>query len=186
MTESVANWVDEHSDFLYRFALARVRDASAAEDLVQETFLSALKSSGSGSPAFQNRSSARTWLAGILKHKIADHFRSKWRGALGLETEGSDFMDESFDGTYHWKEPPLDWKTSPEKLAENDELRKVLEECFGRLNERLRGLFVMREVDGLDTATLCKDFGISATNLWVLLHRARHQLKTCLEKNGVR
>ena len=175
-------WVEQYADFLYRFSLARVRNATVAEDLVQETFVAALQSLHS----FQSQSSEKTWLTGILKHKIVDYYRAKARKNMDLRIEEDGLLEDAFTQTRHLKVPPANWKTAPENAAENSELRNILENCLNRMNERLRDIFLLRELDGQDTETLCKDFGLSPTNLWVILHRARFQLKNCLEKNGLK
>ena len=180
MDPKTDSWIEQYGDFLYRYALARVQNEAAAEDLVQETFAAALKAS------FQKRSSEKTWLAGILKHKIVDHFRANAKTvSLDRLLDSSDPFEGAFDQTRHWKSSPRAWKGLPEKEAEAAELRKVLEDCLGRLPERMRELFLMRELDEAGSEELCKVFGLTPTNLWVILHRSRFQLKNCLEKNEV-
>lgn len=174
-------WVEQYGDILYRYALARVKNEAAAEDLVQETFAAALRGS------FASRSSEQTWLIGILKHKIVDYFRASSRTvSLDALLEGPDPLEAAFGERKEWKESPQKWRGVPEKGSELGALRDVLENCLSGLPERMREIFLMREVDEAETEELCKVFSLTPTNLWVLLHRARFQLKKCLEKNWFR
>ncbi len=174
-----SRWVDLHGDVLYRYAILRVRDQGIAEDLVQETFLSALQSTGQ----FKNESSRRTWLVGILKHKIVDHFRKNTveiRAAdITLWEEEDDV--EFFDRSGHWKRPLQDWKDSPADLVENGEFWKVFQACLSRLPEAHRRAFTLREIDGTKSDEICEILSVSSENLWVMLHRARSRLRKCLD-----
>src|SRR3989344_1432662 len=178
----VESWVEEYGDQLYRYALLRVRNGPAAEDLVQEAFVAALKSADS----FRGDSSARTWLTGILKHKIMDYFRDLAKSASnGTGPDDSGSFGGAFDETRHWKVPPKAWPRTPDKEADLSALREALGKCLDGLPERQRRIFILRETDGIDTGELCKVFGLTPTNLWVILHRIRHQLKNCLERNWI-
>ncbi|MCB1749303.1 MAG: sigma-70 family RNA polymerase sigma factor [Gammaproteobacteria bacterium] len=172
-------WLDSHGDALYAFAMMRVRNAAVAEDLVQETLLAALGALA----GFDGRSSERTWLIGILKHKLIDHLRRAGREQTADTTSDDEAVwNARFDHTGHWAEPPRDWG-DPARIAENDGLRQALAGCIARLPERQRLLFVLREVDGLDTDELLDTLGISsANNLWVMLSRARAALRECIER----
>ena len=173
-----ARWVEEHGDILYRFTLGRVRDPILAEDLVQDTFLAALK----GQDSFSGRSSERTWLVGILKHKIIDHFRKAKREVLSDQLELREQpVDDYLDRKGKWKLGQEAWVTNPEKAYERKELWTVLNRCIDRLNERQKKIYVLRELQEQDTARICEELDISSSNLWVLLHRARLQLKACMQ-----
>jgi RNA polymerase sigma-70 factor (ECF subfamily) len=169
-------WVDDHGDYLYAYAFAQVRDRIIAQDLVQETLLTALKSLD----AFEGRSSEKTWLTGILRNKIGDHIRSKYRGMNRL-TEAGDPTDALFDETGHWKIPPAQWNTTPLDELENREFHAMLEGCLSKLKEPHRDLFVLRAQHEADTDECCKTFGLSPTNMGVILYRIRQQLRRCLE-----
>jgi len=173
-------WVDRHGDYLYRFALARIKDSSVAEDLVQETFLAALGARKN----FESRSVVRTWLTAILKHKIVDHFRkySREQVAENIETIG-DSIDSLFDNNGQWRIKPAKWTINPMKIYEQREFLSVLYKCLAKLPERLAKAFMLREMEGLSTEEICKALEISATNSWVMLYRARMQLRGCLEIN---
>jgi RNA polymerase sigma-70 factor, ECF subfamily len=176
-------WVDEHGDAMFRFALIRLRDPVLAEEVVQETFLAGLKAK----ERFSGRSSERTWLIGILKHKIIDQFRKRSRERPGSETDAATSADqaerESGEEAGPWQNGPADWETDPEEVTERSELREVLTNCVSDLPSRLGNAYSLRELDGLETKEICKALDITETNLWVMLHRARTRLKSCLETN---
>ena len=181
--ENPEDWVDLYGDFLYRFALSRVKDPSAAEDLVQEAFLAALNSHQN----FRGRSTARTWLIAILKHKIVDHIRKKVReqpsDKLELTSEGlaNATIYDNFNDAGNWHTRPAKWTVNPTKLYEQKEFIDVLYHYLGELPERQAKAFLMREIYGLSTKEICKALSISATNSWVMLYRARMWLRQCLE-----
>jgi RNA polymerase sigma-70 factor (ECF subfamily) len=172
------SWVDEYGDFLYRFALSRVKDPSVAEDLVQETFLAALRAYEN----FKGRSAARTWLIAILKHKIVDHIRKKIREPSTDKIETlTDLADSDFDDRGEWQNRPIKWAINPDKIYEQKEFLDVLYRCLADLPERLAEAFILREMDGLSTEDICKVLNITPTNSWVMLYRARMSLRRCIE-----
>jgi len=179
-------WVDQYGDYLYKYAVFRLRDSSAAEDAVQETFLAAIKAY----EKFEGRGSERTWLVGILKHKITDHFRRLAREApVGeSEDEGSDhpeFFTRTDGWDNHWNNDyaPTEWNATPAQLVEQGDFWRVFSECLGPLPQRTATAFTLREVDGLTSEEICDLLNVTVNNLWVMLHRARLHLRNCLEKN---
>jgi len=185
-TSDPETWVDQHGDLLYKYALMRLRDPAIVEDLVQETFLAALQARHN----FAGQSSEKTWLVGILKHKIIDHFRRINRERPVNDVESlPDESEELFEVTGlwagHWKAEmgPTEWATDPGRVVEQMEFWKVFEGCLSELPARTASAFTLREMDGLTSEEICKVLNISATNLWVMLHRARAQLRRCLEVN---
>lgn len=170
-------WVDAHGQILYRYALARVRRPELAEDLVQETFLAALKSMDQ----FQGRSTERTWLTGILKHKVLDCYRAQGRSLPECTTEQQEkWLSEQFDERGHWLKSPDPRAIQPESLVEREEFWAVFEGCLNRLGARAREAFVRRVVDGEEIEPICNALSITATNLYVILFRARTQMRHCL------
>ena len=172
-------WVDEHGDALFRFALLRVKDPEVAEDLVQETFLSALK----GIDRFKGRSPLRAWLVGILKHKIIDHFRKGKPEVLAGDLTMHENETEA-DRLDRCGAPDPDmsaWLGGPDKLLENKEFWDVLVKSLDSLPETHRRAFSLREIDGIKGDEICKILDITSTNLWVILHRARGKLRSCLD-----
>ncbi len=173
-------WLEEHGDILYHYALGRVRNPDVAEDLVQDTLLAAFK----GAESFSGQSTERTWLVGILKHKILDYFRT-YKREVAYEAPQDQVTDPGsyLDRKGHWKVGQSEWITQPEKAYERKEFWKILNRCLEKLNERQRDVFTMRELEEQNAEEICDKLDISSSNLWVLLHRARLQLKTCLEQN---
>ena len=176
---SQCDWLTEHGDYLYRFALVRLRDPHLAEDAVQETLLAAIQNQ-----TYAGKSAPRTWLTGILKHKIIDLIRRQMR-EQPLEHEEDlpeePGMDEFFAGdNRHWSEKPQPWGT-PESELEQKQFLAILQQCMDRLPKKLASLFVLREVQECQTEEICKELEISSTNAWVMLYRARMGLRKCLE-----
>jgi RNA polymerase sigma-70 factor (ECF subfamily) len=173
-------WVDEHGDFLYRFALLRLRAPDLAADLVQETFLEALRSR----ERFAGRSSEATWLIGILKHKIADHFRRAARQtAAGAGSAEGEPVDSDFDRRGHWRVAPGQWGPDPEGELESKEFWEVFGRCLSKLPKALADAFLLRELDGLSSNEVQDQLGITPANLWARLHRSRMHLRDCLESS---
>ena len=181
---SPEEWVSQHGDYLFRFAMLKLRDEHLAEDAVQETMMAALQ----GQKTFSGGSSERTWLVGILKHKVVDMIRKKVRESTLINVDepmefGEDEVAESlFDETGHWVTPCQDWG-NPDKVFEQKRFWEILTECLKHLPPQLALLYSLREISGMDTDTICKDLNISSTNSWVMLHRARLGLKQCFELN---
>jgi len=163
---------------VYSLCLRFTRVPAHAEDLVQETFLAALRDRG----AFSGKSAEATWLVGILKHKIADHFRRQSREVSLGEDDPPDPAGESvFDASGHWTAGPADWGANPEDLFRQKEFLDQLAECLSDLSPNLTNAFTLREIEGLGTGEICKVLNVTETNLWVILHRARMLLRRCLE-----
>lgn len=182
-------WVDEHGDYLFKYAVFRLRDRALAEDIVQETLLAALQAYGS----FMGRGSERTWLVGILKHKVIDHFRRASRETALDMSEGQSLEHEEFfrrtgEWRDHWEpeHAPVEWRATPEGLLEQSEFWEVFMRCLTPLPARTADAFTLREVEGLTSEEICEVLGVSTNNLWVMLHRARMQLRHCLEVNWFR
>lgn len=172
--------IEGERGYLLRYALLQLRNPALAEDAVQETLLAALE----GYSRFSGRSSLRTWLTGILKHKIVDLIRRNVREVeIPRDTEGEEAIDSLFQQDGHWAEPLRPWG-NPQTEAELGQLRRVLDECADRLKPVMAQVFSLREVAGMETEEICKELNITPTNCWVLLHRARLFMRQCLELNG--
>jgi len=170
-------WMDRYGDLIYRYTLVRVKDQGATEEIVQVTFLAALQAAHT----YAGRSSEKSWLFGILKHKIMDHFREIKKNRSFDLSPNDDPDPCGYDSMGNWKKFPQDWRLDPEKSAENQELTEMLALCLDSLPDKFRQIFVLKEIDGVSTEQICNEFNIKPTNLWVILHRARNQLKNCLE-----
>lgn len=175
-------WLDNYGDMLFRYALVRVRDKSAAEDLVQETLLAALKQKVS----FRAESSESTWLIGILKHKIIDYIRRLYRDQPQSDAEIlSSNDDRGFRPDGEWARGffPSDWGFDPHGLLEREEFWCAFDHCLSLLPKRMASIFALYVVDEVPSGDLCNDFNISPTNLRVVLYRSRKQLRECLDMN---
>lgn len=164
--------------------MLRVRDVEVAQDIVQETLLAALQARHS----FAGQSAERTWLVGILKHKVIDYVRraSREKPFENLEHLSADNDDDApnFDAGGHWLNKhvgPADWACDPRKMTENTQFWEVLRYCLERLPERSAQVFSLKEIDGIDSDEVCKVLNVTPSNLWVLLHRARARLRACFE-----
>ena len=174
-------WLDCHGNYLYRYALVRVREAAVAEDLLQETLLAAVGSCHSHA----GRSSERTWLVGIMKHKVIDHFRRAVRNAqfqLPPEDDEIEWFEQSGPWRGHWREDqaPMTW---PVQALESREFWETFEHCLSELPPQMSIAFTLREIDGLTSTEICEILDITPNNLWVLLHRSRIKLRHLLEAN---
>ncbi len=162
---------------LLRYARLQLRNDAWAEDAVSETLLAALERPQD----FAGRSQLSTWLIGILKHKLVDQLRRRQREVpLSWEVAGEDETEFSFRADGHYLHPPADWG-NPDASLQEQQFMVVMELCLEALPPQMARVFLMREWMELETTEICKAVGISATNLWVLLHRARLKLRTCLE-----
>ncbi len=175
--------VDDHGDYLFRYALAKVRDEDFAKDLVQETYLAAIKKPES----YEGRSTERTWLTSILKHKIADHYHKYGREITfdasdpdGLYTKRY-FKPEGWIFFWNKKFRPARWSLSPEKTLENKEFYGVLEKCLADLPDTIESVFRFRELDGNPSKEVQETFNLSSSNYWIIMHRARLSLRQCME-----
>ncbi len=172
------NWIDNYSDYLFNYTISRVNDREMAKDLVQETFFAALKSMKN----FKGDANERTWLIAILKRKIIDHYR-KINSKKGQAEVRMSYNSDEAEGD--WLEErvsdPFD-KTVEDKL-ENEELGDAIYNCLGKLPEKQANVFKMKTIEGLDTETICNELNITASNLWVIIHRARNAMAECLEEN---
>ena len=171
--------VEGQRPYLLRYASLQLRDRQAAEDAVQDALVAAL----AGEAGFAGRSNLRTWLTGILKHKIVDIIRKSARQTtlLAGDTDIAEF-DALFDDTGHWAQAPADWG-DPDAALGQKQFFAALEECLERLPRKTSQAFLMREHMGLETTEICKELGVTSTHCWVLLYRARMALRECLQKN---
>lgn len=176
----ISSWVEEYGDRLFRFALLRVRNRELAEDLVQETMLSAVRAID----AFEGRSSVYTWLVTILKNKIIDNVRKNSRvTTVSLDDGFQDERGELFNRLGLWKVDLLEWDGGGEALIERQDFRAQFEQCLSKMPENLRQVFLFKVVDDLDSDEICEIMKISPNNLWVMLYRARMRLRKCLDSN---
>ena len=179
--ESVAQaWLEEHGNYLLNYANARVFDISDSEDLIQESLITALEKKDT----FDGSSGVRTWLTGILKFKILDYLKkSNRRNQRFPLNEDLGCPDEWFDDAGHWDrsrgDTGMEW--NPRDCMDRKELAVILFECVEKLPKPLSAIFIQREVEELDTEEIIRSAGITKSNLWVMMHRARNLLRMCVQ-----
>ncbi|MCQ8129633.1 sigma-70 family RNA polymerase sigma factor [Methylomonas rivi] len=173
----------EHRQVLFRYALLQMRDPELADDAVQETLLSAWQ----GSAGFAGKASLRTWLIGILKHKIADHWRRSAHDPVLTDSHRLDAAEDAeadedafFMSNGHWHSGPSAWN-DPEAAFRQQEFWSVYETCQNNLPPKMAKVFMLRELVGLEADEVCREAGLTETNYWVVMHRARLRLRECLE-----
>ncbi|MDZ4712450.1 MAG: sigma-70 family RNA polymerase sigma factor [bacterium] len=175
-------WVNKYSDILLKFAYIRVNNEEIAKDLVQDTYFSALKNLD----GFRGEASEKNWLFLILKNKITDYYRKKAiTSDVEIETGNENFFKEAFDETGHWwnNTKPEEWNTEYDSVIDSREFMKTFELCKGKLPEIHNIVFCLRFIDGEKSDEVCMKLGITSSNYWIMLHRAKLQLRKCLEKN---
>lgn len=180
---SIEKQIAEHRVYLLRFARLQLRNDTWAEDAVSETMLAAFAKPHT----FASKSQLKTWLVGILKHKIVDSIRQRAREISADTHDSQDDRDDTLDtltfkADGHFSEPPADWG-NPEQSLSTQQFMAVLEACTERLPAAMGRVFLMREWLELSCDDICKELKLSPTNLYVQLHRGRLRLRECLELN---
>jgi RNA polymerase sigma-70 factor (ECF subfamily) len=173
--------LQQHRSYLLRYAMLQLRDPHLAEDVVQETLMAAIENRS----GFSAQSGLRTWLVGILKHKIMDLLRKRAREPQLNIAEGEDeneLIDVLFNENGRWASPPQSWN-APEQSMENAHFWQIFEQCNERMPINTARAFMMREFMDMTTDEICQELSISTTNCWVILHRARLALRECLDLN---
>lgn len=177
-TPNPDRWVDLYGNYMYRYALARLSDPEVAQDMVQEALVAAIHAF----KRFEGKSSIKTWLIAILKRKIVDFFRqAKNRQRMDSIEAVTNGIDRTFDDSGHWLVKPNDWTVNPGKAYEQQEFIDILYHCMAKLPDRLSEIFMLREFEELSTEQICHRLDITESNCWVMLYRARLQLRHCLE-----
>ncbi len=176
-------WIADYGDFLYNYAYSRLSSAELSEDLVQDTFVSALKSKES----FRGESSEKTWLFSILKRKIIDYYRkASTKNEITESKYSSPFRE---DGLYkdHWKNDrgPSSWDTNTDSIIQQKEFQEIMENCLSVLPDKWKSVFILKVMEDIKSDKVCKEVGCTSSNLWVILHRARLQLRECIEINWI-
>jgi RNA polymerase sigma-70 factor (TIGR02943 family) len=181
-------WVDNYSDYLFTYAFMRINDEDEARDLVQETFLSALKAKN----LFKGEAAEKTWLVSILKRKVIDLYR---KNAVRKEESfeeseqykvayGHYFTEEGFiKGEWNKQTRPSEWNFNENSPIEKNEFKKILSACIGKLPKTWASVFTLKHIEEEESEKICKELEISSSNYWVILHRAKLQMRECLEKN---
>lgn len=180
-------WVKRYADLMLNFTFRKTNDLNLSEDLVQETFLSALKARDN----FKGNSQEKTWLFSILENKIVDYFRSNnYKFQKQKVSIGPEFFSHFFDGNNehkHWnsEQKPQEWENLADNASsvESEELGKIIQNCLKKLPGKLERIFILKHIEEYDSNKICKELDISTSNYWVMIHRAKLQLRSCLEIN---
>ena len=176
--ELTTSWVQLYADNLYSWALHKTASKETAEDLVQETFLEAVKSFSN----FKGESNPKTWLFSILNNKINDVFRKKYRSPI---IENDSILNTMFDETGHWRneQKPIQWKENEDNLLDNYEFLEALNQCLQRLPQNWFSAIQLKFTADKKSNEICTELGITNANFWQILHRAKLQLRKCIEIN---
>lgn len=173
-------WVDNYADYLYNYTIVRVNDHIVAQEIVSETFLAALRAKDN----FQGKATERTWLVSILKRKIIDHYRysnsNKGKAEISIS-----YRDPDIEGDWLEENAADPFDRTAEDSLENEELRLAILECIDQLPEKQAEIFKLKTIEEYDTETICKEYNITPSNLWVIIHRARKAMMECMEKNWI-
>ncbi|WP_339896248.1 sigma-70 family RNA polymerase sigma factor [uncultured Algibacter sp.] len=171
-------WIDLYSDYLFNYTIARVSDREKAQDLVQDTFLAGLKSMKN----FKGEASERTWLISILKRKIIDHYR-KINSIKGKAEVRINYSDSESEGDWLEERVADPFDKTAEDTLQNNELGEAIHNCLEKLPQKQADVFKMKTILGYETEVICNELNITASNLWVIIHRARTAMADCLKQN---
>jgi RNA polymerase sigma-70 factor (ECF subfamily) len=169
-------WLDLYGDSLFSYAMMVLRNRERAEEVVQETFVSALKKL----EQFQGKGSQGAWLMGILKRKVIDHLRKLSKQPASLEAEDA-VVSSLFDRQGQWSRSAKATSGLSLDRLEAEEFREVFEKCFKGLPDTQAATFQLKEIEQKSSEEVCKLLEISSSNLWVLMHRARLRLAECIK-----
>ena len=177
------SWVELHADYLFSYVVKRVKSRDVAEDLVQDTFLSGMKAYAN----FRGDCSERSWLLTILRNKLIDHYRTAGREE---PRESFEEFPLSSTGDFNswgiWKVYVSNWARDPDKALESQQFMSALSDCLEKLPEKTRLVFRLKYLSELRAEDICKDLGLSTSNYWVVLYRARMALRKCIEDNWIK
>ena len=171
-------WVDRYSDYLYNYTISRVNDRVLAQDLVQDTFFAGLKSMKN----FKGEASERTWLIAILKRKIIDYYR-KINSNKGKAEVRINYNDSESEGDWLEERVADPFDKTAEDTMQNNELGDAIYNCLEKLPQKQADVFKMKTILGYETEVICNELNITASNLWVIIHRARTAMADCLKEN---
>lgn len=172
-------WIDNYSDYLFNYTITRVKDRDTAQDLVQDTFVAGLNSMKN----FKGEASERTWLVSILKRKIIDHYRRINSKKGKAEVKVNFAYDKEDEGSWLEKRVADPFDKTAEDNIENTELGVAIHDCLSKLPEKQAAVFKMKTLLGYETEAICNELNITPSNLWVIIHRARTALASCLKDN---
>ena len=171
-------WIDLYADYLFNYTVTRVSDREIAQDLVQDTFFAGLKSMKN----FKGEASERTWLISILKRKIIDHYR-KINSNKGKAEVRIQYNDAESEGDWLEERVADPFDKTAEDSMQNSELGDAIHNCLSKLPKKQADVFKMKTILNYETEVICNELNITASNLWVIIHRARTSMADCLNEN---
>ncbi|MFC2111027.1 sigma-70 family RNA polymerase sigma factor [Bacteroidota bacterium] len=170
--------VAKYTEELYNWAFYKTSSSEVAEDLVQETFLAAVEKIDS----FKGDSSHKTWLFSILNYKIIDHYRKKVKQPVQMESDTlSSFFDE--DGSWIKEKRPREWHDEDSQLLDKEDFRLILQKCLEALPEKWNTCVNLKYLSNKNGDEICQEIGITTTNFWQIIHRAKLNLRNCIDDN---
>jgi RNA polymerase sigma-70 factor (ECF subfamily) len=174
----VTDWVNRFAGDLLSWATHKVSDVEIAKDIVQDTFLAAVEKLDS----FKGDSSPKTWLFSILNFKIIDHYRAKLNQPLKPEDQTfSKFFSQG--GEWLPEKRPGKWSDDSGHLLDDDNFNAILKECIEALPEKWSIGIKLKYLMSKNGEEICKELGVSTSNYWQIMHRAKLQLRECVENN---
>lgn len=177
-TNLLSNWVNEYTEDMFSWAFHKVSDAELAKDFVQETFLAASEKID----GFKGNSSPKTWLFSILNHKIIDHYRKKTNKTVSFDEHNMNaFFDEH--GSWQHNKIPKDWDNADDNLLDDDNFQTILKKCLNALPEKWAATIKYKYLMQKKPADICQELEITTSNYWQIVHRAKLQLRDCIEVN---
>ena len=178
ITLNPEQWINQHGDYLYSYAMSKLFSKDLSEDLLQETFLSAYQSKDK----FKGNSNEKTWLVSILKRKIADHYRKKYRNKEELSNYDSPFIQDDFmHGRWKEEKAPIQWDVDDD-WSKDESFIKILKKCISSLPDKWKAIFSLKHLEQAPNSEICEELNVSDANIWTILHRSRLQLRECIER----
>lgn len=173
---NITKWVNDYTDEMYGWALRKVSDPEMAKDLVQDTFLAAAEKYSN----FSGKSTPKTWLFAILNNKIADLYRKNFSSSVNIEEQ---VLAKYFDGDGNWRASkiPHDWHDDEKHLLDNFDFQQILKSCLEALPEKWNICIKMKYLSEMDGQEICNTLGLSVANYWQIAHRAKLQLRNCVD-----
>lgn len=171
-------WIERYSDYLFNYTITRVNDREIAKDLIQDTFFAGLKSMKN----FKGEATERTWLISILKRKIIDYYR-KINSKKGQAEVRMTYNTDENEGDWLEERVEDEGVLNAQETLENTELGDAIYNCMDKLSDKQATVFKMKTILNYETETICNELNITASNLWVIIHRARTAMAECMEKN---
>lgn len=172
-----SDWVEHYGDYLFRYANSRLRDNSASEEVVQETFLNGIRYHAQ----YSGTGTEQAWLLGILKRKIIDSIRKRNKhGSVTPYEESHDPTNQLFDAKGNWNLESIPWSTSPAQKLESSELWRIVRECLSHLPSGQADVFTLSVMEEMESDEVCDQLSITPSNFWVRMHRARLGLAQCV------